>query len=178
MGIQRRSLGQQEFNRVLMRSCPQKLRLVRASSYNCIGGTCFSNGRESISALCPVCFGTGYLPGTPGMTTYFIYGDLQIGHGLYGSGGDYLKLIADLGRQDVGDATLFTKFLDYDHRTGKEIHPMIDAGFPQPDQVISTSGVSYNIVRQLVVSIGSEDIARVFACEQGAFSPTAASQSR
>ena len=118
------------------------------------------------------------MPGTPKSTTYFIYGDLQIGHGLDGAGGDYLKLIADIGRQDVGDATLFTKYLDYDHRTGKPIYPIIDATFPQPDRVIGLNGVSYNVVRELVVTIGSENIARVFACEQGAFSPTSASQSR
>lgn len=109
---------------------------------------------------------------------YFIYGDLQIGHGLYGAGGDYLRLIADIGKQQIGDATLFTKYFDIDRQTGKKIYPVIDETLPRPDVIISLSGQPYNIVREMSVEIGSEQIARIYTCERGSFSPSGASQGR
>lgn len=177
MSIQRRSLGAIEYNRVLQRACPVRLQLIRAHTYNCVGGTCFTNGRKSISGACPICAGTGYLPSRaptlpqlPNADSYFITADLQVGHGLYGAGGSMLRLVADIGKENIGDATLFTKFQDYDYRTGKMIFPIVDKSLPQPDRIVARSGEVYNIVRALPVSIGCEDIARVFACEIGSFS--------
>ncbi len=178
MAILRKSLAQREFNFSLMRTCPRKLQLVHPRPLNCTGGSCFQNGRGSISALCPVCDGTGYLTGSqsgdftqpPYADSCYIYGDLQIGHGLYGSGGDYLRLIADLGKQNIGDATLFTKMWDINHVTGKVIYPIIDASLPRPDQVISVYNQLYNVIREVIAEVGNDQICRIFTLEKGSFS--------
>lgn len=195
MGIQSRSLEQQEFERALERSCPAKVRLVRANAYDCNSALCFANGRLEINNNCPLCAGTGYLGVSfingvrvvtatdapyddtmaPASNTYLIYADVQTGHGLYGSGGDYLKLLQDIGKQDVGDATAFTKMFDRDHATGAIIFPKVDPTLVRPDRIISTFGESYNVVRQLIASIGSSiNLGRIFTLEKGSF--TAAGQ--
>ncbi len=185
MAILRKSLEQREFNFILMRSCPRKLQLVRANPLNCTGGNCFQNGRGSVSALCPICDGTGYLTGTqadaasqsppfsraPYAISYFIYADLQLGHGLYGSGGDYLRLIADLGKQNIGDATIYCKMWDVDHATGKTIYPVIDSTLPRPDFFVSTYGKTYNIVKEIIAEIGNNQICRIFSANEGSFNP-------
>lgn len=177
MSINRKSLIQHQYNDLLMRSAPTKLKLIRAKAYNCVGGSCFQNDRKSISAFCSVCGGTGYIGGhltddmTKGIyaTTYFIYCDLQIGHGLYGSGGDYIRLIGDLGKQDIGDATAYTKMWDYDAVTGKVIYPQVDPTFARPDQIYSMYGIIYNITKQLVVTIGNDEICRISTCVQNSY---------
>jgi hypothetical protein len=183
MSIQRKSLAQREFSNILMRSAPRRLQLIRALPLNCTGGNCFANGRGSVSALCAVCDGTGYLTGTqaggaaqnppfsqaPYAKTFFIYADLQLGHGLYGSGGDYLRLIADLGKQDIGDSTIFCKMWDYDHTSGNIIYPVIDPTLPRPDMIVSQYGKPYNIVREIIAEIGNEQICRIFSANVGSF---------
>lgn len=186
MSINRRSLQQREFNNILMRTCPRKLMLIHALPYNCTGGSCFNNGRGSISALCLVCDGTGYLTGTqaggnaqkppfsqpPYANSCMIYGDLQIGHGLYGSGGDLIRLIGDLGKESIGDATLFSKVWDVNHANGEIVYPIIDPILPRPDVIISTYGKPYNVIKELIVEIGNEQICRVFTLENGSFGLT------
>lgn len=191
MGIQGRSLEQQEYERALERQCPVKVKLVRARPFNCTGGSCFANGRESVSLTCPVCAGTGYLgverinsvqivtatglpfsdADAPAADFYLIYGDVQTGHGLYGSGGDYLKLLPDLGKLDIGDATFYCKMFDRDHRTGLIIYPKVDPSLPRPDRIyVTTSVTPYNVVRELIINIGSSTlIGRVFTLDQGTF---------
>lgn len=186
MAIQRRSLEQHEFNTVLMRTCPRKIQLIHAFPYNCVGGTCFINGRNSLDPFCPICDGTGYLTGnqttgqsqnpafsqSPYAKSYHIYGDIQQGHGLYGAGGNLVKLIADLGKENIGDATIFTKMWDIDHSTGAIIYPVIDQSLPRPDRIISIYGDDYNIVREVIVEIGNNQICRVFSANKGEFSPS------
>jgi len=167
-----------------MKTAPQKLLLIHALPLNCTGGNCFQNGRGSISALCSICDGTGYLTGSqsggaaqkppfsqaPYATSVFIYGDLQQGHGLYGAGGDFLKLIADLGKQDVGDGTLFCKMWDFNQLTGEIVYPVVDATLPRPDIIVSVYGQPYNIIREMIAEVGNEQIARIFSVEKGSFS--------
>jgi hypothetical protein len=183
MSVLRRSLAQREFNNILKRSAPRKLQLIRALPLNCTGGNCFQNGRGSVSALCPICDGTGYLTGSqsggaaqnppfsqaPYATTYLIYADVQLGHGLYGSGGDYIRLIADLGKQDIGDATIFCEMWGIDHATGKVIYPVIDPTLPRPDMIISVYGKPYNVIREIIAEIGNEQICRIFSANEGSF---------
>jgi hypothetical protein len=199
MSIQGRSLVQQEWERALRRSNPFKIKLIRARAYNCVGGKCFENGRESISATCPVCAGTGYLGVSfngsgiriitstgafyndalpPASDIFFIYGDVQTGHGLYGAGGDYLKLLMDLGKQDVGDATLFSLMYDRDRRTGDVIFPLVAPTLPRPDRVVTRYGNEYNVVKQLIAEIGATQICRIFTLEQGTFTATITGGSR
>jgi hypothetical protein len=197
MSIAGRSLVQQEWERELLRSNPNKIKLLRANPYNCVNGLCFINGRQEISNGCPVCAGTGYLGVTldgsgnrvfngkpytdmaaPASKVYFIYGDVQSGHGLYGAGGDYLKLLADLGKEDVGDATLFAKMYDYDRQTGTKIFPIVDPTLPRPDRIVDQYGAIYNVVRQLIAQIGATKICRIFTLEQGTFTATITGGSR
>jgi hypothetical protein len=196
MGLQTaRSTVQYEFETYLKRTNPFKVKLIRANPYNCVGGNCFTNGRESIDATCPVCAGTGYLGvelvGTqltvtatgkpyddtiaPASFSYYIYGDVQTGHGLYGSGGDFLKLLLDLGKQDVGDGTLFSLMWDHDAITGQIIYPLVDPTLVRPDRIVSVHGTVYNIVRQQVIEIGAVTICRMFTLESGTFTSTGAS---
>lgn len=191
-----RSLPQREFERYLHTSHPFKLRLIRANAFTCVGGLCFLNGRKSLSGQCPVCAGSGYIGVSrnvngnlivtatgapyddtmpPASITYFISGDLQTGHGLYGSGGDFLKLLADLGKQDVGDATLFSLMYDKDHATGQVIYPIVDPNLTRPDRIISRDGNVYNVVRQMIIDDGAIRICRSFTLEAGTFTSTGAS---
>lgn len=184
MGIMARGILQIEFERELERSNPRKIRLVRAKPFNC--PNCFINGRLSINELDETCGGTGYVNGVPGTdltgalysTTYYIYGDVQTGHGLYGNGGDYLKLIADIGKQAVGDATLFSKMYDRDHVSGNVIYPQCDPSFVRPDRIVSTHGTFFNVVREIIVEVGSDTICRVFTLDTGSFSSQGTGGSR
>lgn len=196
MGIQSRSLLQQQFEQIFERACTTKVRLIRANPFTCPGpvapALCFKNGRKDINNNCPVCAGTGYLgvsfdnsnprqrivtvtgdpyddTAAPASKFFYIWADVQTGHGLYGAGGDYLKLLADIGKQLVGDATIFTKMYDRDHATGQVIYPIVDPSLPRPDRVISRHGSIYNVVQEILIEVGSETICRSFTTEQGSF---------
>lgn len=193
-----RNIVQNEFELILRHSNPAKLKLLRANPYTCPGpptALCFANGRQSLSFQCPICAGSGYVGVTrnavtgllmyggnpyddtnlPASTVYYIYADLQTGHGLYGSGGDFIKLLTDLGRQDVGDGTLFTLMFDVDRQTGAEIYPIVDPTLTRPDRIISRYGTIYNIVRQMIIEDGTTAICRSFTIEAGVFTSTGAS---
>lgn len=194
MGLAARSLIQQQYELQLERANPYKVGLIQARPYNCAGptSTCFLNGRKTINANCPLCSGTGYLgverdTGDPSILrvtatglvyddamppasdSYRIYGDIQTGHGLYGAGGDYIKLLEALGKQDTGDATLYCKMFDYDATTGKQIYPREQADLPRPDRLVSRYDAVYNAVQQIIAEIGSETIGRIFVLEKGSF---------
>lgn len=197
-----RSNVQQEFERILRQSNPYKLRLIRANPFTCPGvtggGLCFANGRTSLVNTCPLCSGTGYNGVTfdvngnrvyngqpyddtiaPASVSYYITADLQTGHGLYGSGGDFLALLADLGKYDVGDGTLFTMMYDRDHATGKLIFPRVDPSLVRPDRIVNEyfdeQQNIYNIVRGMIISNGAIKICRQFTVESGTFTSTGAS---
>lgn len=186
MGIQGRPLQQMQFEAQIQRI--PKVLLVRANPWNCSGpgSLCFKPPRQNeINLDCPVCNGTGYLGGhrnatdttiAPYSKSYRIYADLQTGHGLYGSGGDYTALIAQMGKMEVGDATIFTKMYDYDQVTGKRIYPLVSPKLPVPDRIVDPlSGNVYNVVKEIIARIGVDEICRIFTLEEGILSATNAS---
>jgi hypothetical protein len=176
MAIQQRSLRRVQWEAQLEKLCPTKITLVRANPYTCPAHV---GSRTSIALACPTCNGTGYaglarganLNAAPAATIYFIYGDVQSGHGLYGNGGDFVRVLADLGKQEIGDATMFCKVDDVDARTGKLIHPDTDPTYPRPDRIIDRFGVLYTVAKSLLGNFGDDAVYRNCALllgEQGA----------
>lgn len=176
-----RSTNRTEFEKQLEHLAPQKKILIRANAYTCTAPGCFSNGRNAPSKLCTACGGTGYtgvttLPNNahlmtpPAAQVLFFYGDLQPGHGLYGSGGDFIRSLVDLGKIELGDATLFTKVQEIDRQTGNLFYPdvVMNNARPRPDWVKTIDGTLYTVTKNLLINFGDEELCRMIIVDRGA----------
>lgn len=172
MGFQSISDRRREFERQLHQTCHRKLVLLRALPYNCVGGSCFIGGRDSVSKLCPVCGGTGYLGGQigddperflglPYNQVFLLLADLQPGHGLFGAGGTLTEILADLGKAQTGDATLFCPIQSLDGITGQMFAPRVDTSLVRPDRIISVTDRLYFVTETLEANIGDDVFALV-----------------
>lgn len=176
-----RSTNRVEFEKQLEHLAPQKKILIRANAYTCTAPGCFNNGRKSPSKLCAACGGTGYTGVTskpdnshlmtpPAASVLFMYADLQPGHGLYGTGGDFLRSLIDLGKIELGDATLFTKYQEIDRQTGNLFYPDVvqNDTRPRPDWVKTISGEVYTVTKSLLINFGDEPLCRMVILQRGA----------
>lgn len=172
MGFERTSPKRQEFERQLRQTCKRKHVLLRARPYNCTGGLCFLNGRDSISILCPICHGTGYLSGVAGDNiessqnplynqSFLITADIQAGHGLFGAGGTLSIVMSDLGKSAAGDAVLFCPIETFDRKSGAMVAPRVLTSDPRPDRIISDQGRLYYVTQILESNIGDDIFALV-----------------
>jgi hypothetical protein len=174
VAIRARSARAFSYDRGLERRVPQKITLVRANPYTC---NCGEEGRTSPAMACATCGGTGYtggargvdtkIAGAPYNTLYYIYGDIQPGHGLYGQGGDFVFIDTDLGKLEAGDGILFTKLQEYDRASGALVYPSVDPSLVRPDRVIARDGTIFTVLKDLRGNIGAEDIFRMFLLRQG-----------
>jgi hypothetical protein len=171
------SIGQRNSRRVdwerqLERLCPVKKRLIRANPYTCPN---HSDSRASVSIACTICNGTGYaglargadLHAPPAATVFFLYGDVQSGHGLFGAGGNLVKVLQDIGKQSVGDAMFFCKVTSYDPVSQQWFHPIAEAELPRPDRIIDEQGTLYTIIREVAGDFGDELVFRSFTLAKG-----------
>lgn len=173
MSISPRNSRRLEFERELERFAPTKIRLIRALPYTCT--SCYTSGRLSLSLACTICNGTGYLGLArganlnvpPAAKVFFMHGDVQLGHGLNGAGGDLVRVLSELGKQGIGEAVLFCKVDSYDSLTGEQFHPLVDETLTRPDRLVTSDGLMYDVTRALVGNFGSELVFRQFSLERG-----------
>lgn len=168
MSIRQMSVHREHYDYTLERSAPTKVQLVKANPFTC--PTCIARG--SVALTCPGgCNGTGYtgMPKvqqptdwlkSPASTTYYITADIQIGKGRYGTGGDFLTLIADLGKMTVGDAIIFTKLQEFDRRSGTMVYPDVNDEQVRPDRIIDRWGTLYTVSEMQIVNIGDDAVGR------------------
>ncbi|MHB8592521.1 MAG: hypothetical protein ACYDBO_11055 [Vulcanimicrobiaceae bacterium] len=174
MALRARTSRAAAYDRGLERRVPIKITLVRANPYTC---TCAEEGRSSPAMACATCNGTGYTGGARGAnlqtasapynTIYYIYGDIQPGHGLYGQGGDFVFIDTDLGKLEAGDGFLFTKLQEYDRASGKSVYPSVDAALVRPDRVIAGDGTVYTVLKDLRGNLGGDNVFRMYLLRQG-----------
>lgn len=164
-----------EFERTLERFAPTKVRLIQANALTC--ATCIARG--SVALTCPGgCNGTGYtgMPriqnstdwlNAPASTTYLIHADVLDGKGLYGQGGDYIKLIPDLGKLDIGDGTAFVKFQEFDRRANKFVSPREEDNAPRPDRIIDRFGTIWTVHKVQPANLGDDVICKILTLLKG-----------
>jgi len=163
VSIQGRSARLWEFERDLERFAPVKKKLTRALAYNCPN---LVPNRNACSEFCPLCGGTGYTPNTPQTAVYFMFADLQPGHGIYGSGGNFIQLVKDLGRLDIGDAVMFCKVINHDYK-GNIFAPRADSQLIRPDLITAPNGDTYNVTRVLPMNVGDDTIGLACTLSKG-----------
>lgn len=177
MSVVGRGARRAEWEKQLERLAPIKKTLIRAQPYTCTNAQCFVDGRAGVNAFCPQCSGTGYVGVTPkpdnshllvapAAKLLYFYADVQPGHGLYGSGGDFIRAFVDLGRMEVGDATAFCKIQEIDRATGSAFFPDVQKNV-RPDYVRSTDGSIYTITQSLLVNFGDENLCRILTLQRG-----------
>jgi hypothetical protein len=175
MGLRSRGPRRIAFERDLERFAPVKKRLIRWNNYNC--STCVIPYRPGeYDPFCSSCAGSGYASGTASVTNYFMWCDIQPGHGIYGAGGDFVSMIADLGKVDVGDALGFCKYMQWDTK-GKLFYPSIDKTLTRSDQIVMAGSEisradptqidTYFVTKSLVMNVGDEIIGRMLTLDIG-----------
>ena len=165
--IRRRDVRAQRVQRVLGRDAATRHILVRANPLTC---TSHEPGRASIALSCRNCNGTGYLDGlrsdleslatrgSPYNALYFIQGDIQMGHGLRGSGGQSSFSDGDRGTEVMGDAIFFFPSSQRDSVYGMDIYPIVGS-LPRPDRIIRTEdGQVFTVLHVLEESYGSSPL--------------------
>jgi hypothetical protein len=179
--IHQRNLHRIEFEKSLERFSPTKVKLIKANPLTC--PTCLTRG--SVALTCTGgCNGTGYTGmakitkstdwlNPPASSTFFVYADIQIGKGRFGTGGDYIKLDPDFGKLSVGDATAFMKFEEFDRRSGTLVYADVTEDKVRPDRIIDRFGTLYTIHEAAIVNLGDDPIGRVFTLTRGIQSGTA-----
>lgn len=173
MAITGRSPNRADFERLLERAVPHKKRLIRALPYDC--PNCYVDGQLSIALTCATCNGTGYigmargasLNAPPAAKIFLFFADVQLGHGLLGSGGDSVRIMEDLGKQNIGDGILFCKITNIDVLTGESFYPKVDQSLERPDRIIDIDGKVYSVTKEIVGNFGDELVFRQFTIEIG-----------
>lgn len=162
-----------QIERITDRTANTRIILVRANATTC---AVHLPGRASSFASCVVCGGTGYTGGTRGTnlltagapynTMYYIAGDIQMGHGLRGSGGISSYTDGNFGTQELGDALLFCSTVQREPQTGTVVLPQVNS-VPRPDRIIATNGQAFTVLHQLDENIGTSKYLAVYALAIG-----------
>ena len=179
MGIIGRGNRRFEFERLLEDSAPIKKTLIRAQAYTCPDPKCFVNGRAGVNPYCPSCGGTGYnglaaqpdnsyLLKPPAAKLYFLTAEIQVGHGIFSSGGDFTQLLGDLGRLQAGDASMFCRVNQVDRATGELFFPDVIGKKIRPDYIRDKDGMLWTVAKMQPINIGDSVIGRFVTLQAGA----------
>jgi hypothetical protein len=163
-----------QLDKLVRRESVTRHTLVRANALNC---TEHVLGRGGVALTCKTCNGTGYLTGqradienlgtlgAPYNTLFFIFGEIQMGHGIRGSGGEYTFTDADRGTEFLGDAIFYFPANQREPNTGDQIAPVIGS-MPRPDRIVrAADGQVFNVLHYLDESFGTSGLFK--ACALG-----------
>lgn len=176
MTIRARDGRARQLSRITGKENSTRHTLVRARALNC---TQHLPGRNSTALACKLCSGTGYLTGLrsdiPNISTlgapyndlFFLFGEIQMGHGIRGAGGHSPFTDGDRGMEFLGDAVFYFPREQREPNTGDLVVPLVGSS-PRPDRIIRTGdGQVFTVLHELDESFGTSPLFTAMALSIG-----------